>query len=498
MTSSFEQQRTELPLRGHGPLVDPFTNDILNSDSLNTRKDPPRALKSLARIVDDDLCHRCGSCVGICPTNVLGTDDSQYPLVKDLSACIDCDLCVKVCPGDEFNAPLFSKQLFGTTGDADDCYGEFESAYLSYAKDPAIRTNSTSGGLVTALLISLLERGEIDGCVVVVGDETVPYRGVAKIARTRDEVLKAVKSKYAMVPTNALFKEILQQPGRYAFLGLPCQIHGVHKAFQLENELRKRIVFTIAFICHAVIEEEPLQILYDRFGERKKEISSFQYRQGKHAGVTQVKLKNGQSQSVMFPSKTKYQPDAIEMVNLLYRLYSPTRCFSCYDAMGEFADLTVGDPWMPKPFDDIDFKDGYTYTLARTPQAQRFLKMAEEEGYIVSRALSREAAKTCNVSMAKEKRHRAFRLLDAKARLGQAAPNYHFSISKPKIKQRILTEVSLLGYILCYFPTCARYVFRFALSDLGYAGFWLNNKRRRFRTWRRDLTAKLQRGFHKA
>ncbi len=491
--------KSELPLRGHGPLVDPFVNGFPKihperKDPLPILKDPPRALKSLAQIIDNGLCHRCGSCVGICPTGVLSFSDDEYPVVKNLSACTDCDLCVKICPGDEFNAGEVSQQMFGKVSEPEDIYGEFQGAYLTHATDPEIRKLSTSGGLVSAMMISLLELGTVDGCVVVTSDENVLYKGVAKIARTREEILEAMKSKYAIVPTNAVFQQILELPGRYAFVGLPCQIHGFYKGAKLDQRLRERIVFTIALICHAAIEHTPLKIMYERLGEAKKDVSSFIYRHGKHAGTSHVKTKDGHYRPVMFPTKKGYQPDAIEMMNILYRLYTPERCLTCYDAMGEFADMAVGDPWMPKPFDDINFHDGYTYAINRTPRAEAAMKDAVEHGYLVARKLSDKVARTSNYAMGVEKRYRAFRMIEARRRLGFAVPDYHFKFPAPSLKHRILTEINVITHIFCFLPKIADHIFRFALSDIGYGAFWLNNKRRRLRTWRRNLVAKLQRG----
>ena len=92
----------EAPLRGRGPFVEemPWSD---RAGSERGENEPPRALRGLAKIIDGGLCHRCGSCIGICPTNVLELDRQDYPTIKSLSACTDCDLCVKVCPGDEFD-----------------------------------------------------------------------------------------------------------------------------------------------------------------------------------------------------------------------------------------------------------------------------------------------------------------------------------------------------------------------------------------------------------
>ena len=136
----------QIPLKHDGPLVTP----LRWKDS--TQSEPPRALRTLAQIIDNDLCHRCGSCVGICPTNVLGVDADEYPVVTNLSSCTDCDLCVKVCPGDEFDALATARQLFGETPDIRALHGHFEQANLSYATDTDLRQRSTSGGLVSALL----------------------------------------------------------------------------------------------------------------------------------------------------------------------------------------------------------------------------------------------------------------------------------------------------------------------------------------------------------
>jgi NAD-dependent dihydropyrimidine dehydrogenase PreA subunit len=101
--------------------------------------DQPRALRGLARIIDGGLCHRCGSCVGICPTGVLGLDNQAYPQVVSLSACTDCDLCVKVCPGDEFNFHQHHQQMYGKPGGEEETHGEFIEAMVAHTNDPVLR-----------------------------------------------------------------------------------------------------------------------------------------------------------------------------------------------------------------------------------------------------------------------------------------------------------------------------------------------------------------------
>lgn len=45
--------------------------------------------------VNYDLCHCCGACVAVCPTDALFLTDTRLE-VKD--ACTGCERCAKICP----------------------------------------------------------------------------------------------------------------------------------------------------------------------------------------------------------------------------------------------------------------------------------------------------------------------------------------------------------------------------------------------------------------
>ncbi|MCB0337928.1 MAG: 4Fe-4S binding protein, partial [Bdellovibrionales bacterium] len=172
--------------------------DHLRDDSTMLRRmpwprqeqlDPPRALRGLARIIDGGLCHRCGSCVGICPTNVLSLDKLDYPKIKNLSACTDCDLCVKVCPGDEFDYQRHHQERFGQSGQLESTHGHFIDAVIAHTNLDNLRQKATSGGLVTALLLHLLESKQIDGAIVIAADQENLWKGKPIVARSAEEMV---------------------------------------------------------------------------------------------------------------------------------------------------------------------------------------------------------------------------------------------------------------------------------------------------------------------
>lgn len=458
--------------------------------------DPPRALKGLARIVDGGLCHRCGSCIGICPTGVLALDTNEYPKVQNLSACTDCDLCVKVCPGDEFAYEDIYEEKFGEKPVLEETHGHFEEAHLAFSAEASLRENSTSGGLVTALLLYLLEKGEIDGAVVIASDEEILWKGKPVVARNREELLAATKSKYAISPTNAAFSELLQIPGRYALVGLPCQIHGFEKAARLDRRLKERVVLTIGLFCHAAIDHEAFRIIWDTLGDKGSRAKRFVSRIGKHPGAPHIELDDGSYYPVYFGDKQGFRPSSMEVINILYRLYTPPRCLTCFDALSEFADISVGDPWMAPPEDDIDFQDGWSFAFLRTKRGMEVFHGARADQAIESRAVTEHEARRCNAQMSEEKRWRAFRVIETHRRQGKSIPDYGRrgeSFPAHTGLQFVKTEGHMLTHIFCFIPSCRAWLLRFFLGSGGYGLLWLNNKRRTAKFWLRDAWAKTRR-----
>lgn len=475
--------KKNIPLRKTGPLISSLT-------VLNDVKEPPRALKSLAQIIDNDLCHRCGSCIGICPTNVLSKDKNEFPVVKNLSACTDCDLCVRVCPGDEFSAPSIAKELFGQAPEIYNTHGAFKEANISYAVDKDIRYQSSSGGLVTGLLLSMLERKEIEGALVVCSDDDVPWKGKPIIARTKADLIASLKSKYAISPTNVGFQEIIEVPGKYAVVGLPCQIHGYRKAAQLNKKLKERVVLSIGIFCHAAVEHEPMEWMWNNIVKDKEHVDRFIPREGKHPGTPFVKYKDGSMVPLYYPEKKGYRPSSTEMLNVLYRLYTPPRCMTCYDSTAEFADIAVGDPWMAPPQEGIDFYQGYSFTLARTDRGVAALKRAEENKDIFVVPIRDDQARRSNIMMAYEKRNRAFRVIETRRRQGLAIPDYDFKTPKVLGTHLIQTEIGILTHIFCFMERGKISILRFTFSSLGYYLLKMNYIKREIRIWIRDTLAK--------
>jgi len=480
------------PLRGGGPFVERMRWPAESEHGL------PRALRALARIVDGGLCHRCGSCVGICPTAVLACDGEEYPTIRNLAACTDCDLCVRVCPGDEFNINEHHERLFGSPAELTATHGAFLDAAVGYSTDPVVREHSTSGGVVTGVLLSLLERKEIDGAIVISSDPNELWKGRPTVARSREELLGAMKSKYAITPTNSVFAEIREIPGRYALVGLPCQIHGYRKAAELDARLKSRIVLTVGLFCHAAIEHEAFRVIWETLGDRGPRARRFISRIGKHPGTPHIELDDGSLYPVYFGDRRGYRPTSIEVINILYRLYTPERCTTCFDGLADFADLSVGDPWMSPPEDSVNWYEGWSFVLMRTERGRQVYRDLVERGELASVVLTRREAEASNHLMADEKRWRAFRVIETHRRQGKSIPSYGDAQARfPRHSgwQFVKTELHMFTHLFCFLPRLRARALRFFLGSGGYWLFWLNSQRRGLRVWARDSLARLRRRF---
>ena len=112
-------------------------------------------------VIDADRCIQCGTCVAACPSDSIGIGDDDLPeLVK---MCTGCSLCWDFCP----RGGLRYERQWKITGGEDNVKGAGDPITEFSAKvREDWREGSQDGGVVTSLLIHLLESGEIDGALI--------------------------------------------------------------------------------------------------------------------------------------------------------------------------------------------------------------------------------------------------------------------------------------------------------------------------------------------
>ena len=158
---------------------------------------------TVANIAANNLCCSCGTCAAICPTEAIRMKTSRGLVLPEVQSqkCNRCQLCIKSCPGysvdfEELNLKIYGQQPQKAS------LGNYLKCYFGHSTNDDIRYNSASGGIVTQLLISALENHVIDGALVTRMKQDDPLRSEAFIARTKEEVISASKTKYCPVGAN--------------------------------------------------------------------------------------------------------------------------------------------------------------------------------------------------------------------------------------------------------------------------------------------------------
>ena len=135
-------------------------------------------------VVDAGSCCECGSCVLVCPHNVIKYIDKKPQQTAKADAAFDycgisegvgCDVCASVCPRLWPRETHLKDAVFQDQRPWEDIFGVYRHIFVARTRRPEIMADAQDGGIVTALLSWALAAGESDGAVVsAVGEDDDP------------------------------------------------------------------------------------------------------------------------------------------------------------------------------------------------------------------------------------------------------------------------------------------------------------------------------------
>jgi len=323
---------------------------------------------TIADVRDAGLCLGCGTCEAVCSTDAIKmvkvNSNGLYLPELDKSKCTLCHLCIQSCPGASVNLRELNTAVFGKQP-SDELLGNYLECYVGHSNTHEVRYNSASGGIASHLLMYALEQGIIDGALVVRMKAEKPLEPEPFIARTTQEIISASKSKYCPVPANTALKHIIRNKGRYAVVGLPCHIHGIRKAEARIPTLRNRIVLHVCLLCSHMVNFLGTELILQNHQIPRDKVSSFEYRgHGWPGYMTAVLRDNSRLVIPLIGNWNSYWPVFSTF------MFTPMRCTMCPDQSGEFADISLGDAWLPELRGD---KIGESIIVTRTEIAEKLV-----------------------------------------------------------------------------------------------------------------------------
>ncbi|MCG8485456.1 MAG: Coenzyme F420 hydrogenase/dehydrogenase, beta subunit C-terminal domain, partial [Clostridia bacterium] len=264
--------------------------------------------------------------------------------------CINCGNCIKVCPGHEFDYFYFNEIIHHKIPE-NPAIGNFITAFAGQTLNKDILKKAQSGGFVSTTLIYCLKEKIIDSAIVTKYSKEDPFLPEVYIARNEEDILNSVGSKYNPIPMGKMIKRILEEEGRFAFVGTSCQIQGMRKAEQQFPKLKEKISLYIGLHCLRVFNYHYFDHFLNKIKRKKEDIQNFRFRDKAWRGWPgdiRIETKNNETINIPGHYSRSIRP-----------YFGNWRCHFCFDKFNEFSDISCGDCRISKHYNGQKVSDTY-------------------------------------------------------------------------------------------------------------------------------------------
>jgi coenzyme F420 hydrogenase subunit beta len=335
------------------------------------------------------------------------------------------ELFTQCCPGHQLDYPNLYQLHFGKYPDSW-LTGVISGVYTGFCTEEGIRRNSSSGGVITAVLCSLLESGQIDAAIVVMQGIPEPEKASVVIVNTTADILSASQSVYVPVSTLDVLNK-LDPEKKYAITCLPeqsaalrvLQKHGHVKALSIKYILGP---YTGTAIYPAAINT------FKRINGIKKDdcVTSLKWRAGEWPGYLEIITESGR---VLRSPKVYY--------NFLIPFFVTNASLQSMDFANEFADLAVGDAWSPG-FEAQG--QGFSVVVSRNEKMTALLEDLRQKGVLGLTPEPVETASSMHGHMIDFKKRGSYIRNRMRKMLNLKAPDFGYKPTRIGLS-RILVEV---------------------------------------------------------
>ncbi len=395
---------------------------------------PPTVTQQLEReVVRSGICTGCGACVALDASRRARMVDTRLGPVPDFAGVELPKLAWNACPGKGIHYPLLYRAHFGETPQSW-LTGRVIRTRTGYSGNPTIRRAGASGGVLTHVLIHLLETRRIDAAIVVQQGVPEPEKARAVIARTSDNILAAAQSVYVPVSVLDILREL--KPGeRYAITCLPDQSAALRALQSAGHPQALQIEYVLGPYTGTALYPDAIRCFLRSKGiPRDEAITSLKWRAGDWPGHLEIKTAAGR----VFQSKKVYY-------NFLIPFFITQNSLQNMDFANEFADLAVGDAWSPQ-FEAQG--GGHSVIVARTAKMEAIITEMEKSGLLLTELADTIKATEMHGHMLDFKRRGGYIRNRLRRAFGLKAPDFGMR-PEPLPLSRWLVEFVISGILLC-------------------------------------------------
>lgn len=334
----------------------------------------PRGVRTIDDVAERQLCLGCGACAYAQPDVISMADvlDHGRRPVVDPSATDagDTDEALAVCPG-------INLEHGPPPADSDpalvDGWGPVLEVWEGHAGDTDVRWAGSSGGAATALALHVLAEEQAAGVLHVAEREDAPALNQTVHSTTRDQLLAATGSRYAPASPCDGLDMVRDADGPSMFIGKPCDVAATTRARTRDSQLDARLGWTVAIFCAGTPSLRGTLEMLDAMGvDPPEDLASVRYRGLGWPGRARASTRSGRQ------TRTLSYEEAWGEILQKHRQW---RCGLCPDHTGEFADVSVGDPW----YRDIGPDEpGSSLVVVRTERGRQLVRAALASGHLVA------------------------------------------------------------------------------------------------------------------
>lgn len=310
--------------------------------------------RNILAIRERGLCSACGVCAANCPKGCIAMEKSGRAVVPavDEAACVRCGRCLRVCPAGQIDE-------YEPGADLDrHLLGEHRAILCARAKDEALLTDSTSGGVATQLVRALLDGGDYDSAFLVDGyDYTRPLS--TRRFTAADDLAATPGSRYLTVSHEAAARHMIAHPEeRIALVATPCAAQALRNTIEL-NHLNRENYLLIGLFCDKTMNYGVMDYFARHPKSAGRTLRGLRFRTKRidgWPGDVRLEFADGSNQDL--PRTERMQ---------IKEYFMPERCLYCLDKLNRGCDIAVGDNYIPGNED----RRGASSCILRTERGEK-------------------------------------------------------------------------------------------------------------------------------
>ncbi|MCU7548270.1 Coenzyme F420 hydrogenase/dehydrogenase, beta subunit C-terminal domain [Chitinophagaceae bacterium LB-8] len=354
----------------------------------------------ISEIDRSGLCLGCGLCEAVLGkencTMQLRDDGFFHPQFKRLdkkSERVINEICPSINVRNEYELKKDER-----------IWGKIIQLYEGFSADQEVRAKSSSGGVVSALAIYLLEHKKVDAVLHVGGDADDYQQNKLRKSYDREDVIRNNSSRYAPALMFSDIFEILNQSDEiFCFIGKPCDIAALKNFLRVYPTYQDRFKLTISIVCAGM----------PSFNGTRKLISDFH---------PQVPIKNLSYRGNGWPGYFSFSDNSGKVYSKSYNdswgkvlnRHLCFRCKICPEGIGLLADIAIGDAWETKNgYPDFTEKEGNSLVITRTAIGQQVVDELINDEAIFCKSLPVEKLRLMQPFQYRRRKYAGMRIIAA-------------------------------------------------------------------------------------